>query len=204
MTKNLYRNIYYVKETFLEFLHCNKKRVVFVGLSILFGLLLGLCVGLNNINNFTFINCTDKSLIAIFSGGNFLSFFIRNTLKYLCFVFVILVLNNFNFVYIFNYLLIGYLAFSLAMNSAIVISLLGFKAVIYVICAYFPFLLLNILFLSLIFLTTKCASDSCCNSTKFSCYPIKTIVVLSSCIVLLCFILSLINLIFVNFIVIIV
>ena len=131
MNRSIYRNCYYVKESILEFLQCNKKHFILSIIAIIVGVALGLCVAINNTTNFTIINLTDKTIVAIFSGGSFFSFFIANALKYLFFVFLILIVNNFSYIRFLSYFLFGYMSFILVVDCIIIISLFALKGILF-------------------------------------------------------------------------
>lgn len=204
MNKSIYRNIYYVKETFSEFLHFNKKQILWSLLAVIIGVVFGICVSLNNLSNFTIINISDKTIISIFSGGGFLPFILSNILKYLFLVFLILIINNFSYIRFLSFLIFGYLAFLLSMDSVIIISIFNIKGLLYCLLGY---ILINLLLIfTLIGISIMCRLSCDCNgnSSKFFCYPYKNIILFILFEMFLILLLGLISYIFTNFIVIIV
>lgn len=204
MTKSLYRNLYYVKESIAEFFYANKKRVITTILALILGISLGLYVGLSNTSNFTVINIFNQTTIAIFCGQSFFAFIFKSILKHCLYVLIILVSNNFNFLCLANYILFAYLAFSIILDSIILICLLGIKGILYVFLCFLPFNLLLIFILLTIFLISKNQSETCGNCSKFQHYPYKTIAFLLVISLIILALIFLISKIFCNFIVIIV
>ncbi len=201
--KAINRNIYYVKETLLEFVFSNRKYFLISFVSFLIGFSLGLCVGVRNASNFTFINISDKTIIAIFSGGSFINFLLKNVLKYLFFALLIMVINNFPMLSFLSYIFFAYLSFCLIINSIIFVHILGLKGFLFVIF-YFLLTLVNLALLVVIFVMCRQQCLCCGNSSKFSCYPYKAIVIACIAMIISCLLLSLISLLFKNFIIIIV
>lgn len=160
----------------MDFLRQKKVQIIFLLIAIIIGLSLGICVGLNNAHTFTFINISDKSVIAIFSGGNFFDCFINTILHWAFLFFLILVINNFSFLTFLNYLLFAYLAFKFAVNVSIIFCTLGLKSVLYLLLCYIPFSLL--FFLCLIFLFLICNNTINCGTGKFKSYPYKIFLIL--------------------------
>lgn len=204
MKKSIYRNFYYVKESILEFIQCNKKYILFSVFAIIVGVALGLCVGLNNCNNFTVININDKTIVAFFSKGSFFNFFICNVLKFLFLEFLILILNNFSFVRFICYLVFGYLSFILVVDCIIIICLFGLHGTLFCFLGYLLINLAIIAMLVVVSLLCKISCDCNGNSSKFCCYPYKNIFCVSLIIGVLILLLGIIAQIFSNFIVIIV
>lgn len=204
MNKSLYRNFYYVKESIIEFFQFNKKFFTLAFISVAIGVALGLCVGISNLSNFTFINLSDKTLVAIFSGGSFFEFFISNLLKYAFYIFLILVINNFTYVRWLSYFIFAYLSFILIVDALILISLFSLKGILFCLLGYLVINLLLILLLVIISVMCKLSCDCNGNSSKFCCYPYKNIVLIFLFVCILLLLLSCITKITSNFIVIII
>lgn len=202
MNINICRNIYYVKENLLEFLHQNKKQIIFLIIAFVIGLSLGICVGINNSSTFTFINISDKSVIAIFSGGNFLSCWIKVVLHYAFICLLILAINNFQWLSFINYILFSYLMFMLTVNISIIFCTLHLKSILYILLCYLPFNLVLLLLLCLLFLI--CNSTIVCNKSKFVSYPYKIIIAILLTILVISILLILLSKIFSKFIIIII
>lgn len=200
MNKSVYRNFYYIKENIADFFAINKKQLFISILCVVVGITLGICIGIKNASSFTFINCSDRIILSLFCDGSKLGFFVKKVLESLFIMALILVINNFSFLSFLNYILFGYLAFKLSLNSVILIYMLKLTGVLYVFLCYF---LINIIIIFLyitVFLICKSSSDACGNSSKFSSYPYKAILIVFLLIVLLCAIMLLISSIFCNFI----
>jgi len=143
---------------------------------------------------------TDKIILSFFSNINWFSLFIKYIFKYLFYVFVVLILCNFNFLSFLNYILFAYLSFSLILNSIIIASLGGLCGILYILLCYFLLNLICILLLVMIFLMCKCSASCCGTSNKFSSFPIKAIVLTFLLIVIVLLIFSLLSLLFSHFI----
>lgn len=203
MNKSVYRNWYYVKESLLDFISCNKKSIIFAAVFLCVGILLGFCVGLNNSSNFTCINLFDKSVYSIFSGGGYFSFCICNILKYLFLLFLVLTLNNFQYLRFLCYALFCYLSFILTVDAIIIISIFSLKGLLFCLLGY---LLCNLfLLLTLIAVFVICKTQVGCNMgcSKLFRYPYKTILFIGILALVSILLLGLICKIFCNFIIII-
>lgn len=203
MNKCLYRNWFYVRETILDFLKCNKRHFFVCCIFIFFGFVLGLFLGLNNIANLSAINLNDQTIVVIFSSGNILSHLICNVLKYAFFIFLILTLNNFPYIRFLSHIVLLYLSFCLIFDCVIIVSMCGLGGVLY--CLFYTILCGILLFLlAIISALCKISCDSNGNSSKFCCYPYKNIVMICLIMFVLLLVLSIISKIFSNFLVIIV
>lgn len=199
MKKCVYRNFYWIKENVLDFLQTNKKKLFLSVIAVVLGATIGICIAIKNSNNFTFINCSDKIILTFFCDGKAVAFFIKKILLCLLIVIAILLINNFNFLTFLNYILFAYLTFRLAINSLIFCFNLGLTGFLYVFLCY---LLINILIIFMyivLFLICKTSAENCGSSSKISSYPVKAILLVYGIIVLLCFIMTLLLLIFSKF-----
>lgn len=199
MNRCVYRNFYYIKESIADFFRVNKKYLFISIISVVIGISLGLCVGINNSSNFTFLNCSDKLIISLLCKENWLWFLIKQLLQYAFFVALIMCLTNFNFFSFLNYVFFAFLPFRLIINCIIFGSNLGLTGVLFAIF-YFVIKILMIFMLIVIFMICKSSSDCSCNSNKFSYYPFKAILLMFGVIFVLCLILLIVTLIFSKFI----
>lgn len=200
MKKCVYRNFYWIKETILDFFRANKKRLFLSVIAIVLGAVIGLCVAVRNSGSFTFINCSDKTILTFFCDGKALTFFLKKILFCLLIVVAILIINNFNFLAFLNYILFAYLAFRLVINSAVFCFCLGITGLLYVLLCYFLINISIIFLYVVIFMVCKSSTDSCGGSNKMSSYPLKAILMMYFIIVLLCLIMTILLLIFSKFI----
>ena len=170
---------------------------------MLVGLTFGICIGIKNSTTFTAINLTDKTIVAIFSGGNFFTHFICNILKYLFISFIILFINNFPYIRFLTNFIFAYLCFSLALDIIILICNFGLAGILFCLF-YFLFSVFFIFLLIMISIMCRLSCDCNGNSSKFCCYPYRniflTILVMSATVLIF----SLLCKIFANFIIIIV
>lgn len=199
MNRCIYRNFYYIKESIAEFFYANKKYLFISIISLIIGFSLGLCVGINNCSSFTFLNCSDKLMIALLCKENWFWFFVKQILQYLFFVAIILFLTNFKFMSFVNYLLFGFLVFRLIINCIIFGYMLGFCGILFSII-YFLIKIIIIFLMIVIFIACKSASNCSCGSSNFSSYPIKAILVLYGLIIILCLLLTAVGVIFSKFV----
>ena len=183
----------------MDFLRLNKKRLFLSLIAVVLGVTIGLCIAIKNSDSFTFINCSDKIVLTFFCDGKSVAFFFKKILLCLLVVIGILLINNFSFLTFLNYVLFGYLSFRLAINCSIFCFNLGLTGLLYVLLCY---LLVNILIIFMyifLFLICKTSADICGGSSKIASYPFKAILFVYGIIVLLCFIMTLLFLIFSKF-----
>ena len=200
MNKCVYRNFYYVKECICDFFQINKKMLFWSVISLIIGFAFGLFVGLNNCENFTLINITDGILLDYLRNESWLLLFFKMALKYLFYVFLIMILCNFNFLSYLSFLLFGYVSFNIIYNAVIISCLFGLSGIIYAIFCYFLLLMFATFLLVIIFLMCKCSASSCGQSNKFALFPIKSILIMYLLILLTLLIFSLLSILFVKFI----
>lgn len=198
MKRSVYRNFYYIKESISEFFSCNKKYLFFGILSIFLGIVVGLLIGLNHVENFTFINCYDKSILNLLCRENALWYLLKQMLAYAFVIFIILLLNMFSYVCYLNYVLFSYLSFRLIIDCIIIVSMLKTTGFLFVIF-YFLIKLLIIFLLLIISMACKSANNFSCGN-KFSNYPFRAIVFMSIFIFILCLLLMIIGIIFSKFV----
>lgn len=196
MNKSVYRNFYYVKESLADFFQCNKKHLFFALLFLIIGIIIALCIGINNFSCYSLININDKIIMAFLSTKSWLSLFLRYAFKYLFLCILVVVLCNFNFLSYFNYLLFAYLSFDVVLNAIIIASIFNLTGILYIVLCYIPLLLLCNFLLITIFLMCKCSANSCGCSSKISSFPIKAILICYILIVFVLFVFALISLIF--------
>ena len=193
MNRCFYRNVYYVKESIVDFFQSRKKHLFWSVIALVVGISFGLLVGLKNVPCFNFINLTDKILLDFLSSKSFFYFFFRNILYYSFVIIIIFIVNNFSFLTILNYILFAYMAFNVVFNAIILCNLLKLSGIIYVFFCYVPLKLATIFLLVTIFLLCKSSTD--CNkcSSGFLTYPTKAILLSLFLIVILCLVFSLLS-----------
>ena len=202
MNINICRNIYYAKESLLDFLYQNKKKLIFLMIAIIAGISLGVCVGINNFSTFTFININDKSVAAIFTNKSFFDCWFKISLHYFLLVIILLIINNFSLLFFLNYLIFAYLFFRLTVDISVLFCVFHLQIFLYIFLCYLPINLMLIALLTLLFLI--CSSTFACHKNKFETYPYKTIFIIIILILFLTLLFSVISKLFSKFIVIII
>ena len=199
MQKCVYRNFYYIKESIIDFFKCNKKYLFFSILSIVVGLSIAICIGLNNIGSFNNFNITDKIILAFFTNKSLVSLFLKYAFRYLFLTTLIVIFSSLNYAYIINYFIFGYLSFNVVFNAIIIASMFNLSGILYIILCYLPFLLLCNFILIVVFILCKSANNTC-TYNSISNIPIKSIIICYGFIVVILLLFSIISYMFSKFI----
>lgn len=149
-------NVYYKQSNSLKlsiknYLSKNKSFIILMVIIIIVALLTGIFTGIKCSGEISISNCNDNTLVKFFKRDiSVVSFFVKRVFYYLFILLVMFLICRFKISIPIFLCYIAYLAFSLGLNSVVIVLVFGFGGAINVCLVVFPVKLSILIVMSLV------------------------------------------------------